>query len=165
MSVLVGGVQTPYQVVMITRQLLDHRVLPRAISYMAHYTEDMGALVAQSVEIAAPDAQRNVMDYWISPQPEAVRLTRRSFVEAGLADLTGPDIAGYGRVLGHGWLLDEFTLETISASPPSSAMATFRCVQQDGDILIACRLDPWTESSVHRVFEEHNVRHIQTMET
>ena len=165
MNVLVGGVQTPYQIVMITRQLLDHRILPRAISYMAEYTDDIGTLVAQSVEVAAPDAQHNVVDYWISPQPEAARLTRRSFVEAGLADLSGPTIAGYGKVLGHGWLLEEFTPEAISASPPSTAMAIFRSVQENGDILIACRLDPSTESSVRRSFEEHNVRSIRNVET
>lgn len=43
---------------MITRQLLDHRVLPAAISYIARFTPDMATVVAQSVEVAAPGAKR-----------------------------------------------------------------------------------------------------------
>jgi len=163
-NALVGGVQTPYQVVVITRQLLDHRVLPAAISYLVQYTQDMGTLVAQSVEVAAPDAQRNVTDYFIVPQPEAARLTRRSFVEAGLADLNGPEIEGYGKVLGHGWLLQQFTPEGLAANEPGSAMDTFRSLQKNGDILVACRLTNLTASSVHQVFEQHGVRGITTVE-
>jgi len=90
---IAGGVETPYQVVASTRQLLNRRVLPAAISYAARYREEIGVLVAPSVEVAAPDAKRPVIDNWIIPQPEATRLTRRSFVEAGLADLNGPERA------------------------------------------------------------------------
>src|SRR5690348_2945295 len=111
MKALIGGVETPYQVVAITRQLLNHRVLPAAISYLARYREEVAVLVAPSIEVAAPDARRNVIDNWIIPQPEPTRVTRRSFVEAGLADLNGPEIEGYGKLLGHGWLLKKLTPE------------------------------------------------------
>ncbi|HEY8691975.1 MAG TPA: hypothetical protein VIR57_04460, partial [Chloroflexota bacterium] len=107
MKALVAGVETPYQVVAITKQLLDHRVLPAAISYLARSLEEVAVLVAPSIEVAGPDSRRNVIDNWIIPQPEPTRLTRRSFVEAGLADLNGPEIAGYGKLLGHGWLLKQ----------------------------------------------------------
>ncbi len=164
MNVLIGGVETPYQVVMITRQLLDHRVLPAAISYVARYTPDMQSVVPQSVEVAAPGAKRNVIDSWIIPQPDATRLTQHSFVEAGLADLNGPEIEGYGKLLGHGWLLQQFTPEGLSTSEPASPMASFKAVQENGDILVACRLTPLTEASVQHVFTEHNARHIRIVE-
>src|SRR5579862_2051503 len=132
MKALIGGVQTPYQVVAITKLLLDRRVLPAAISYAVRYREEEAVLVAQSVEAAAPDAKRNVIDNWIIPQPEPARLTRRSFVEAGLADLNGPEIEGYGKLLGHGWLLKQFTPETLAATPQSDAMAVFKAVLDRG---------------------------------
>src|SRR5579862_7076495 len=125
MKALIGGVQTPYQVVAITKLLLDRRVLPAAISYAARYREEVGVLVALSVEAAAPDAKRNVIDNWIIPQPEPARITRRSFVEAGLADLNGPDIEGYGKLIGHGWLLKQFTPETLNATPLSAGIGAF----------------------------------------
>ncbi len=158
MLALVGGVQTPYQVVAITRQLLDRRVLPRAIGYVARYTEELAVLVAPSIEVAAPDARSNVIDNWIIPQPDAARLTRRSFVEAGLADLTGPEIEGYGKLIGHGWLLKQFTPEAISASPLSPAMEAFKRVLDRGDILIGCQLDDWNMASVPPIFRERGVR-------
>lgn len=164
-NVVIGGVETPYQVVMITRQLLDHRVLPAAISYIATFTPDMATVVAQSVEVAAPGARRNIIDSWIIPQPEATRLTQHSFIEAGLADLNGPEIDGYGKLLGHGWLLQHFTPEELSASEPASPMASVKAVQANGDILVACRVTPTTQPSVEHVFTEHNARHIRTIET
>jgi len=156
-KVLAGGVQTPYQVVAITKQLLNRRVLPRAISYVARHRDEVEVLVAQSVEVAAPDAKRSVIDNWIIPQPEAARLTRRSFVEAGLADLNGPDIEGYGKLLGHGWLLKQFTPEAINASPLPPAMAAFKQILGKAEILIACQIDAWTEEHVRLIFAERNV--------
>lgn len=164
MKALVGGVQTPYQVVAITKQLLDHRVLPAAISYIARHTEEVGVLVASSVEVAAPDACRNVIDNWIIPQPEPARLTRRSFVEAGLADLNGPEIEGYGKLLGHGWLLKQFTPEALNATPLSAAMGAFKAILDGGDILIACQLDQWSGTHVRGVFEERSARQIAEIE-
>lgn len=158
MKALVGGVQTPYQVVAITKQLLDRRVLPKAISYAARYLEEVAVLVAPTVEAAAPDAKRPVIDNWIIPQPEPARLTRRSFVEAGLADLNGPDIQGYGKLLGHGWLVKLFTPEAINATPLSPAMAAFKQVLDAGDILIGCQLDQWSTPHVPAIFRERNVR-------
>ena len=152
--------QTPYQVVAITRQLLNRRILPRAISYAARHTEESDMLVAPSIEVAAPDARRNVIDNWIIPQPEAARLTRRAFVEAGLADLNGPDIAGYGKLLVHGWLSKQFTPEALSANPLSPAMAIFKAVLDAGDILMVCQLDAWNEAHARLIYEERNVRPI-----
>jgi hypothetical protein len=159
MKALIGGVDSPYQVVAITRQLLNHRVLPAAISYMARYTEEVAVVVAPSIEAAAPDAHRNVIDNWIIPQPEPTRLTRRSFVEAGLADLNGPEIEGYGKLLGHGWLLKRFTAEAMAALPP--AVTAFKAILDQGDVLIACQLDQWTQPNVRRIFEERSARGIQ----
>jgi len=164
MKAIVGGVQTPYQVVVITKQLLNHRVLPAAISYASRYIEEVGVLVATSVEVAAPDAKRNVIDNWIIPQPEPARLTRRSFVEAGLADLNGPEIEGYGKLLGHGWLLKQFTPEALSANPLSPAMATYKAILDRGDILIACQIDQWTEEPARRILQERNARDIAEIE-
>jgi hypothetical protein len=160
MNALVGGVGTPYQVVAITKQLLNQRLLPAAISYLARYTEEVAVLTAPSIEVAGPDARRNVIDNWIIPQPEPTRLTRRSFVEAGLADLNGPDVEGYGKLLGHGWLLKQFTPEAISATPLSPALAAAKAILDSGDILLACRLDQWTPPSVRATFEERNARSI-----
>ena len=160
MRAIVGGVESPYQVVAITRQLLNHRVLPAAISYVARYTDEDAILVAPSVEAAAPDTRRNVIDNWVIPQPEPTRLTRRSFVEAGLADLNGPEIEGYGKLLGHGWLLKQFTPEAMSASPLSSAMATFKAILDPGDILIACHLDSWSTDKLRAILEQRNARQI-----
>ena len=164
MNVVIGGVETPYQVIMITRQLLDHRVLPAAISYIARFTPDMATVVPQSVEVAAPGAGRNIIDSWIIPQPEATRLTQHSFVEAGLADLNGPEIDGYGKLLGHGWLLQQFTPEGLAAGDPDSPMASFKAVQENSDILVASRVTPSTQPSVEHVFSEQNARHIRTIE-
>ena len=163
MKAIVGGVQTPYQVVAITKQLLNHRVLPAAISYLARSTEEMGVLVAPSIEPAAPDAKRNVIDNWIIPQPEPTRITRRSFVEAGLADLNGPDVEGYGKLLGHGWLLKEFTPEAISANALPLALAACKDILDQGNILIACKLDRWSESHTRTIFEERSARGIQQL--
>ena len=164
MKAIVGGVQTPYQVVAITKQLLNHRVLPAAISYVTRYIEEDALLVAPSVEVAAPDAKRNVIDNWIIPQPEPARLTRRSFVEAGLADLNGPEIEGYGKLLGHGWLLKQFTPEALSATPLSPSMATFKDLLDGGDILVTCQVDEWTEPPAKRIFEERSARHIAELD-
>src|SRR5207253_1227111 len=139
---------------------LNRRVLPAAISYAARYREEIGVLVAPSVEVAAPDAKRPVIDNWIIPQPEATRLTRRSFVEAGLADLNGPEIEGYGKILGHGWLLKQLTPEAINASPLSPAMAVFKSVLDAGHILVACQLESWNEAGVRQIFQERLVRPI-----
>src|SRR5712692_4728018 len=158
MDALISGVETPYQVVAITKQLLNHRVLPAAISYLARSTEEMGVLVAPSIEPAAPDAKRNVIDNWIIPQPEPTRITRRSFVEAGLADLNGPDLEGYGKLLGHGWLLKQFTPEAISASPVPPGLAACKAILDKGDILIACQLDRWSEASARTIFKERSAR-------
>jgi len=163
MDALIGGVETPYQVVAITKQLLNHRVLPAAISYLARSTEEMGVLVAPSIEPAAPDAKRNVIDNWIIPQPEPTRITRRSFVEAGLADLNGPDLEGYGKLLGHGWLLKQFTPEAISASPVPPGLAACKAILDKGDILIVCQLDRWSEASARTIFEERSARGIQQL--
>lgn len=160
MKALVGGVQTPYQVVAITKQLLDRRVLPKAISYAARYTEEVAVLVAPGVEPAARDAQRPIIDNWIIPQPEPARLTRRSFVEAGLADLNGPEIEGYGKLLGHGWLVKLFTPDAINATPLSPSMAAFKQVLDAGDILIGCQLDQWSGPHVPAVLRERNVRNV-----
>ncbi|HLQ35304.1 MAG TPA: hypothetical protein VK457_21660 [Chloroflexota bacterium] len=160
MNALIGGVETPYQVVAITKQLLNHRVLPAAISYLARYTEDNAVLVAPSIEAAAPDARRNIIDNWFIPQPEPARLTRRSFVEAGLADLNGPEIEGYGKLIGHGWLLKQFTPEAMSVTPLSPAMATCKAILDRGDILLGCQLDRWTQPSVRLIFEQRNARDI-----
>lgn len=160
MKALVGGVETPYQVVAITKQLLNRRVLPAAISYLARYTDEVAVLVAPSIEVAAPDARRNVIDNWIIPQPEPTRLTRRSFVEAGLADLSGPEIEGYGKLLGHGWLLKQLTAEAIRATPLSPALAACKDILDTGDILLACQLDQWSPSGVRTSFEERNARRI-----
>jgi len=158
MKALVAGVETPYQVVAITKQLLDHRVLPAAISYLARSLEEVAVLVAPSIEVAGPDSRRNVIDNWIIPQPEPTRLTRRSFVEAGLADLNGPDIEGYGKLLGHGWLLKQFTLEAISANPLPPALAACKAILDKGDILLACQMGQWTQPSVRTLFEERNAQ-------
>ena len=164
MKVLVGGVQTPYQVVAITKLLLDRRVLPAAISYAARHSEEVGMLVASSVEVAAPDAQRNVIDNWIIPQPEPARLSRRSFVEAGLADLNGPDIEGYGKLLGHGWLLKQFTPDTTNAKPLGQAMKIFKGVLDQGNILVGCQLDQWSGGHVRRAFEERSATTLEEIE-
>jgi hypothetical protein len=165
MKALIGAVQTPYQVVAITKQLLNHRVLPAAISYLSRYLEESGMLVAQSVEVAAPDARRNIMDNWIIPQPEAARLSRRSFVEAGLADLNGPEIEGYGKLLGHGWLLKQFTAEALAANPLHPAMGRFKEILDGGDILLACQVDQWTQAPARRIFEERSAQRISEVET
>jgi hypothetical protein len=164
MKGLVGGVETPYQVVAITKQLLDRRVLPAAISYAARYSDGDAVLVATSVEVAAPDAKRNVIDNWIIPQPEPARLTRRAFVEAGLADLNGPEVQGYGRLLGHGWLLKQFTAEALSANPLSPAMSAYKAILDSNDILIACKLDPFTEGHVRGILQERSARNIAEVE-
>ncbi|MFI5268540.1 MAG: hypothetical protein ACHQ7M_14300 [Chloroflexota bacterium] len=163
MKALIGGVESPYQIVAITKQLLNHRVLPAAISYLARYSEEAAVLVAPSIEVAGPDARRNVIDNWIIPQPEAARLTRRSFVETGLADLNGPDIEGYGKLMGHGWLIKQFTLEAISATPLSPALAACKAILDQGDILLACQMDQWTPPSLRTLFEERNARGIQEL--
>ncbi|HLG69160.1 MAG TPA: hypothetical protein VK009_01910 [Chloroflexota bacterium] len=160
MKALIGGVQTPYQVVAITKNLLNHRVLPAAISYLCRYLEEVAVLTAPSVEVAAPDAKRNVIDNWIIPQPEPARITRRSFVEAGLADLNGPEIEGYGKLLGHGWLLKQFTPQAISASPLSPGIAACKAILDTGDILLACQLDSWSTPALRGLFEERNARGI-----
>jgi hypothetical protein len=160
MNAIVGGVETPYQVVAITKHLLDHRVLPAAISYLARYAEGEAVLVAPSIEVAGPDARRNVIDNWIIPQPEPTRLTRRSFVEAGLADLNGPEIEGYGRLLGHGWLVKQLTPEAISATPLSAALAACKVILDRGDILLACQLDHWSRDKVAGIFQERSARGI-----
>lgn len=162
MKALIGGVDSPYQVVAITRQLLNHRVLPAAISYLARYTDDVATLTAPSIEAAAPDARRNVIDNWIIPQPEPTRLTRRSFVEAGLADLNGPEIEGYGKLLGHGWLLKKITPEAVAAMQPP--LAAFKAIMDNGDILISCKMDHWVSSSLNAIFEERSARGIQEIE-
>jgi hypothetical protein len=164
MKAIIGGVQTPYQVVAITKLLLDRRVLPAAISYVARYREEVGVLVAPSVEPAAPDAKSNVIDNWIIPQPEAARITRRSFVEAGLADLNGPEIEGYGKLLGHGWLLKQITPEAFSAAPPSQAMSACKRILDRGDILLGCRLDKWWAPQVRPAFEERSASDISEIE-
>jgi len=156
----VGGVQTPYQVVAITKQLLNRRVQPHGIGYVVRYIDEIGELVALSVEAAARDARKPVIDNWIIPQPEPARVTRRSFVEAGLADLNGPAIEGYGKLLGHGWLLKQFTAEAVSANPLAPAMATFKPILDRGDILIGVQLDHWNPSHVPAIFQERNVRGI-----
>src|SRR5712692_11015972 len=154
MNALIGGVETPYQVVAITKQLLNHRVLPAAISYLARYTEDNAVLVAPSIEAAAPDARRNIIDNWFIPQPEPARLTRRSFVEAGLADLNGAEIEGYGKLLGHGWLLKHFAPEALAASPLAEPLATFKAILDRGDILLGCQVDDWTRAAARLIFQE-----------
>lgn len=164
MKVVVGGVETPYQVVAITRQLLDRRVLPKAISYVSRYIEEVAVLVAPSVEAAAPGAARNIIDNWIIPQPEAARISRRAFVEVGLADLNGPDIEGYGKLLGHGWLLDQFTSEAIQAKPLSHNMSVFKTILDDGLILIGCQFDDFTAAAVPPIFRERNARRISQLE-
>ena len=164
MKALVGGVQTPYQVVAITKQLLNRRVLPRAISYVARYLEEQAVLVAPSIEVASIDARRPVIDNWIIPQPEPARLTRRSFVEAGLADLNGPEIDGYGKLLGHGWLVKQFTPEALNASPPAPAMVLFKRILDDGDILIACQLDQWSGEHIPAILQERSVRRMAEVE-
>lgn len=164
MKALVGGVETPYQVVAITRRLLDRRVLPKAISYVSRYREEVSVLVAPAVEAAAPGASRNVIDNWIIPQPEAARLTRRSFVEAGLADLKGTEIEGYGKLLGHGWLLKLFSPEAISAQPLSPSMALFKQILDRGDVILACQLDAWNQASLRSIFEQRNVNPIDEVE-
>ena len=160
MNALIGGVETPYQVVAITKQLLNQRVLPAAISYLARYVEEVAVLVAPSIEAAAPDARRNVIDNWIIPQPEPARITRRSFVEAGLADLNGPEIDGYGKLLGHGWLLKQLTPEAISASPLGAGIAACKAILDRGDILLACQINQWTPPSVRSIYEERSARGI-----
>jgi hypothetical protein len=162
MKALIGGVETPYQVVAITRQLLNHRVLPAAISYVTRYVEDAAVLVAPSVEAAAPDARPNVIDNWIIPQPEPTRITRRSFVEAGLADLNGPDIEGYGKLMGHGWLMKKLTPEAIAALTPP--IAAIKSILDTGDIAIACQLDQWTQPNVRVCFEERSARQLQEID-
>ncbi|MDE3077327.1 MAG: hypothetical protein KGJ86_18070 [Chloroflexota bacterium] len=164
MKTLVGGVETPYQVVAITRQLLNRRVLPKAISYVSRYLDEVAVLVAPSVEVAAPGAARNVIDNWIIPQPEAARLSRRSFVEAGLADLNGPEIEGYGKLLGHGWLLKEFTPEAISATPLGPAMSVCKSILDAGFILLGCRVDSFTAGSVPAIFRERNAQLISEVD-
>ncbi|MHB8620789.1 MAG: hypothetical protein ACYDAG_14655 [Chloroflexota bacterium] len=164
MRALVGGVQTPYQVVAITRQLLNRRVLPKAISYLSRFTEEVAVLVAPSIEVAGPDARRNVIDNWVIPQPEATRLTRRSFVEAGLADLNGLEIEGYGKVLGHGWLVKLFTPEAIAALPLSPAMARVKAILGAGDVLLGCQFDALTEQAVKTIFQERNARQIDVID-
>jgi hypothetical protein len=160
MKALIGGVESPYQIVAITKQLLNNRVLPAAISYLARYSEDAAVLVAPSIEVAGPDARRNVIDNWIIPQPEATRLTRRSFVEAGLADLNGPDIEGYGKLMGHGWLLKQFTPAAISATPLSPALAACKAILDSSDILLACQLDHWSTPTLRSIMEERSARGI-----
>ena len=160
MNALIGGVETPYQVVAITKQLLNQRVLPAAISYLARYLEEVAVLVAPSIEVAAPDARRNVIDNWIIPQPEPARITRRSFVEAGLADLNGPEIEGYGKILGHGWLLKQLTQEAVTAATLTPAIAACKALLDSGDILVACQINQWTPPSVRSIFEERNARGI-----
>lgn len=164
MKALIGGVETPYQVVAITKQLLNHRVLPSAISYVARYLEEVAVLTATSVEVAGPDAKRNVIDNWIIPQPEPARLTRRSFVEAGLADLNGPEIEGYGKLLVHGWLQKRFTAEAISASPLNPAIAACKSILDTGDILLACQLESWSSPALHSVFEQRNAHRLQEID-
>lgn len=164
MKALIAGVQTPYQVVAITKQLLNHRVLPAAISYLARYLEEIAVLTAPSIEVAAPDAKRNIIDNWIIPQPEAARVTRRSFVEAGLADLNGPEIEGYGKLLGHGWLLKQFTPEAISTTPLKPAISAGKGILDTGDILLACQLDSWAQPILRAIFEERNARGITEVE-
>lgn len=161
---LAGGVETPYQVVAITRQVLDRRVLPSAISYLCRYLDELAVLVATSVEVAAPDAGRPVIDNWIIPQPEAARLSRRAFVEAGLADINGPDIEGYGKLVGHGWLLRTFTAEAIHAEPLSLALATFKGVLDRGTILLACQVDDQRRDVIQTIFEERSVRNISEVD-
>lgn len=163
MKALISGVESPYQVVAITKQLLNHRVLPAAISYLARSSEEAAVLVAPSIEVAGPDSRRNVIDNWIIPQPEAARLTRRSFVEAGLADLNGPDIEGYGKLLGHGWLLKQFTLEVISANPLPPALAACKAILDRGDILLACQMDQWSTPALRGSFEERSARGIEEL--
>jgi len=163
LNALIGGVESPYQVVAITKQLLNHRVLPAAISYLARSLEEVAVLVAPSIEVAGPDSRRNVIDNWIIPQPEAARLTRRSFVEAGLADLNGPEIEGYGKLMGHGWLLKQFTPEAISATPLPPALAACKAILDTGDILLACQLDKWSTPALRGIFEERNARGIQEL--
>jgi hypothetical protein len=160
MNALIGGVDSPYQVVAITKQLLNERVLPAAISYLARCTDGIAVLVAPSIEVAAPDASRNVIDNWIIPQPEAARLTRRSFVEAGLADMNGPDVEGYGKLLGHGWLLKQFTPEAMAATPLNPGLAACKAILDRGDILLACQMNQWTPANVRTIFEERNARAI-----
>jgi hypothetical protein len=164
MRALIGAVETPYQVIAITKQLLNHRVLPAAISYLARYTEEVAVLTAPSVEAAGPDARRNVIDNWIIPQPEAARLTHRSFVEAGLADLNGPEIEGYGKLLGHGWLLKQFTPEAVGANPLSAAISACKASLDGGDILVACQLDSWSKPALRAIFEERNARRLTEVE-
>ncbi|MGH2365920.1 MAG: hypothetical protein ACRDHX_14870 [Chloroflexota bacterium] len=164
MNAVIGGVETPYQVVAITRQLLDRRVLPKAISYVSRYTEELGTLIATSIEVAAPGAARNVIDNWIIPQPEAARITRRSFVEAGLADLNGPEVEGYGKLLGHGWLLADVAAAVQHAGPLSDWMAACKAILDTGIILVACRLDAFTAGLVTPIFQECSARHIATFD-
>jgi hypothetical protein len=164
LKALVGGVQSPYQVVAITKQLLNRRVQPQAIGYVVRYVDEIAELVALSVEAAARDARKPVIDNWIIPQPEPARVTRRAFVEAGLADLNGPEIEGYGKLLGHGWLLKQFTPEAMSANPLSPAMARFKAILDSGDILLGVRLDQWNTPHVPAIYEERNVRGVSEVE-
>jgi hypothetical protein len=161
---LVGGVQTPYQVVAITKQLLDKRVQPQAIAYVVRYIDEMGELVALPVEAAGRDARKPIIDNWIIPQPEPARVTRRAFVEAGLADLKGPDIEGYGKLLGHGWLLKQFTPEALSATPLPAGMERFKAILDSGDILIGVQLDQWNTPHVPAIFEERKVRGVSELD-
>ncbi len=164
MKALIGGVETPYQVVVITKQLLNQRVLPGAISYLSRYLEEVAVLTAPSVEVAGPDAKRNVIDNWIIPQPEPARVTRRSFVEAGLADLNGPEIEGYGKLLGHGWLLKQFTADKINANPLSPGIAACKQILDTGGILLACQLDSWSTPALRATFEQRNARGLTEIE-
>jgi hypothetical protein len=164
LKALIGGVQTPYQVVAITKQLLNRRVLPKAISYGSRYTDEVTVLVPPSVEAAAPDAKAPVIDNWIIPQPEPARLTRRSFVEAGLADLNGPELEGYGKLLGHGWLMKQITSDTVKASPLPPALAACKDILDRGEILIACQPDRWTSDAIGVIYKERNVRGIAEVE-
>lgn len=164
MKALIGGVESPYQVVAITRQLLNQRVLPRAISYVSRYLDEVAVLTAPSIEVAAPDAAHNVIDNWIIPQPEAARLTRRSFVEAGLADLSGPEIEGYGKLMGHGWLLKLFTPEAVTATPLGDNMSRFKTILDSGLILFACQVDAQTSPAVPDILRERNAQHVVEIE-
>jgi len=164
MNAVIGGVETPYQVVAITRQLLNHRVLPKAISYVSLYAEELATLVAPSIEVAAPGAAHNIIDNWIIPQPEPARLTRRSFVEAGLADLNGPQIEGYGKLLGHGWLLADVAAAVQQGSPLSDCMAACKAILDAALILVGCRLDAFTAGLVVPILQERSARHIATFD-
>lgn len=156
--------QTPYQVVAVTKQLLNARVLPQAISYIARLMDEEAALTVPSVEVAAPDAHKPVIDNWIIPQPEVARLSRRAFIETGLADMAGPDLPGYGKLAGHGWLLKQFTPEAVAASPLPPSVAACKPVLDQGDIAIACQLDAWNEPHVRTILAERGARLLQEIE-